>query len=524
MLKNLLILPDGTEISSGPGTVNAIQSTKLTQSVNSGEEMTLGSACAAILEMTLFTPGGNLQLNAGDRVTLYKVSEDGNRTKIGVFILEQPTRPSANTVSITGYDPVIMLDKDLTQWLGSLAGWPYKLIDFASMVCEACGLHMVTEEIPNGDFFVPQFTRSGVTGRLLMQWIGEASCRFCRADADGNIRLDWYEDSGKTLTPADYYARGFSYCTYQVEPVEAVQLKLAQGENGGLWPEAAEGANSYIIEDNPIFHTRITEDLLPYLQNIGNILGQASYTPCQVALPADLAVGAGSIVDVMDANGKVITAYVMTKVSTGQRDTLECTGSRRRDSASAMNNKSPQQIAQERVDAQTREDIFNKLTDNGKIQGLYVQDGKWYINAELAQIVNLVAERLLSELEESALSVDGAKLQFFHQGKETVCLENDQKWYPRLAFMSYDDKGNLTEYSQFRPNGIELGNPVIQELGHTASLGASPSSVILRLGDGVLLRSENGKAYLTINGGELELSWRDNGDETYSIVGSGGIV
>ena len=176
------------------------------------------------------------------------------------------------------------------------------------------------------------------------------------------------------------------------------------------------------------------------------------------------------------------------------------------------------------MDAQTREDIFNKLTDNGTIQGLYVQDGKWYINAELAQIVNLVAERLLSELEESALSVDGAKLQFFHQGKETVCLENDQQWYPRLAFKSYDDKGNLTEYSQFRPNGIELGNPVIQELGHTASISASPSSVILRLGDGVLLRSENGKAYLTINGGELELSWKENDDGTYCIVGSGGVV
>ena len=53
MLKNLLVLADGTEISSGVGTVNAIQSTKLTQSVNSGEELTLGSTCASILEMTL---------------------------------------------------------------------------------------------------------------------------------------------------------------------------------------------------------------------------------------------------------------------------------------------------------------------------------------------------------------------------------------------------------------------------------------------------------------------------------------
>ena len=39
-------------------------------------------------------------------------------------------------------------------------------------------------------------------------------------------------------------------------------------------------------------------------------------------------------------------------------------------------------------------DIFNKLTNNGEIQGIYEQDGKWYINAELAQIVNLFTQNI----------------------------------------------------------------------------------------------------------------------------------
>lgn len=34
------------------------------------------------------------------------------------------------------------------------------------------------------------------------------------------------------------------------------------------------------------------------------------------------------------------------------------------------------------IDAQTQEDIFNKLTNNGALQGLFMQDGKLYINAE----------------------------------------------------------------------------------------------------------------------------------------------
>ena len=70
MLKNLIVLPDGTEISSGVGTVNAIQSVTLTQCVNSGEELTIGSACAAMLEATILTPRGELTLSAGDEVVL----------------------------------------------------------------------------------------------------------------------------------------------------------------------------------------------------------------------------------------------------------------------------------------------------------------------------------------------------------------------------------------------------------------------------------------------------------------------
>lgn len=36
---------------------------------------------------------------------------------------------------------------------------------------------------------------------------------------------------------------------------------------------------------------------------------------------------------------------------------------------------------QDAIDGQTQEDIFNKLTNNGQLQGLYMQDGKLYINA-----------------------------------------------------------------------------------------------------------------------------------------------
>lgn len=40
------------------------------------------------------------------------------------------------------------------------------------------------------------------------------------------------------------------------------------------------------------------------------------------------------------------------------------------------------QLAQDKVNAQTQEDIFNKLTNSGQDQGIYMKDGKLYINLQ----------------------------------------------------------------------------------------------------------------------------------------------
>lgn len=295
---------------------------------------------------------------------------------------------------ITAYDNVSKLDKDLSAWLKSLSGWPYDLITFAGMVCSACGLTMATTEIPNGDFPVPQFFKSGVAGRQLMKWIGEIACRFCRANANGEIEFGWYADSGVTIQPTGdryYFGGALTYEDYEVEFIDAVRLRLAESDSGALWPDS-NADNPYVITGNPILMAAVTEDLLPYLEVIQNqLVALPAYKPCKVSLPASLDVQAGHMVQIVDKHGNQFTTCVMTKTQTGRRDTLECTGSARRDSSTAVNNQTPSQIAQQAVDAQTSGEVLNKLTDGGKIQGIYVQDNKWYINAEHVQVINLKA-------------------------------------------------------------------------------------------------------------------------------------
>ena len=402
MLKTIIVLPDGTEIASGNHAGNAIQSCTFTECVNSGTELTLGSVCAAMLELELITPEGGLQIAAGDELTVYK--DDGStRHKLGIFIAEKPTRPNAHTMKLTAYDRITLLDRDLTGWLAALTGWPYSLYDMACMVCEECGLELVNTEIPSGSYMVRKFSAEGITGRRLMQWVGEAAGRFCRATADGKAEFAWYAPAGgqsigtaerftegeldfdydektgtltlnapdMTVTEEDgvvtlsaenlivtdggdgtvsiaagwekqhfYFQGGLSYEDYAVAPIEKVQIHANEEDVGAVWPNDTGEVNTYRITGNLLLSDERVEVLQPVAQTLYEQLQTVSYTPCSVKLPATLDIRAGHIVSITDRNGKTITAYVMTKKQTGQQDTIECTGSYRRDSVTAVNEQS----------------------------------------------------------------------------------------------------------------------------------------------------------------------------------------
>lgn len=336
MLKNLIILPDGTELFSGVGAVNAIQSVTITQRVNAGTELTLGSACANMLEATLITPNGELQIPAGTEVTLYKVDGSGTRTQVGLFTTETPTRPSANLCKLIAYDRVSWLDRDLTQWLTALNEWPYTLETFARMVCTACNLTLAEGTLPNGSWKIQKFSATGITGRQLMQWVGQACGRFCRASADGKIEFAWYTPKNAAITPiGEHPIHSVQFADYSVAPIDKVQIRLTETDVGVAY---GSGSNPYIITGNPLLASDTAQPLQAVAQVLYDGLQGISYTPCKVTIPATTQIQAGDILQLTDRNGRTFSMYVMTKVQSGQRDVLECTGSSRRDSADATNN------------------------------------------------------------------------------------------------------------------------------------------------------------------------------------------
>ncbi|MFR6374882.1 MAG: hypothetical protein ACLUOB_13960 [Subdoligranulum sp.] len=116
MLQPILTLPSGTELKGGsPG--SAVKSLTLHTAVNAGQEFTIGSAFSDYIEAEIWAdPGGSLQITAGDALTYYRQDDAGNRTKVGVFYAEKPTRTKRNSYKVTAYDTMSKLDADFSGW------------------------------------------------------------------------------------------------------------------------------------------------------------------------------------------------------------------------------------------------------------------------------------------------------------------------------------------------------------------------------------------------------------------------
>ena len=432
-MKNLIILPDGTEIFSGMNETTNLRSTYLKQCVNSETELTLGSVHPSWLECKIQSPNGALNIAAGTEITLYKVDDAGIRHKVGLFTLEKPTRPSAHTYKITAYDRVSWLDKDLTEWLTSLDGWPYSVFDFAHMVAAECGLVLKNTSLLNGDYQIRKFTGQGITGRKLMEWIGQICAKFCRATPDGELEFAWYtrkynveiapyaytrqgtnhtvsfaggrltvnssavkashdgagrvtasglvvvsndgagnlvvavDDGNRTGLP--FFANSLTYEDYETAPIERVRIRLTEDDVGVVYPDVA--GNTYDITGNYLLTAENAEALQRVAEGVYKAVSYFRYTPCEVSVAANLGISAGDIIRITDRNGKTITACIMTRTQRGQRDTLECTGSPRRDSPTAANAESFKALNAKMLEVRKSIDGLNIKASNlnSKIDG-----------------------------------------------------------------------------------------------------------------------------------------------------------
>lgn len=436
----VLLLPNGTELKGGsPG--SAVKNLTLHTAVNAGKEFAIGSAYSDYIEAEIWAdPGGSLQITAGDALTYYRQDDAGNRTKVGVFYAEKPTRTKRNSYKVTAYDTMSKLDADFSGWLrANQVQFPKTIWQLVQLACQRAGVTLASSSLPiNGSYSVQAFYADDLTCRQIISWAAEAAGCYAHMNADGKLQFLTYADKRRTakITPdgasnsTAYYADSLSYEDYTVKAIEKVQIRQSDSDVGVIYPDSTTATNTYAVQGNLLLTTGTEANLKTVVQNLYNVLKNVTYTPCKVSVPSSSGLACGQIVHIKDARGREFDTYLMSATISSGNASFESVGSASRESSSAVNSQSYKNLTGKMLEIKTSvdglevkaSDLTGKYTDlKATVDGLSSEVKK---DTKITGGGNLI---LGSESFKNAALQGGGTVEYNDDGSATVTNSNSLK-------------------------------------------------------------------------------------------------
>lgn len=436
----VLRLPNGTELKGGEAG-STLKALTLHTAVNAGQEFAIGSAFSDYIEAEIWAdPGGSLQITAGDALTYYRQDDAGNRTKVGVFYAEKPTRTKRNSYKVTAYDTMSKLDADFSGWLhANQAQFPKTIWQLVQLACQRAGVTLASSSLPiNGSYSVQAFYADDLTCRQIISWAAEAAGCYAHMNAAGKLQFLTYSDKRSTakITPdgasnsTAYYADSLSYEDYTVKAIEKVQIRQSDSDVGVIYPDSTTATNTYAVQGNLLLTTGTEANLKSVVQNLYNVLKNVTYTPCKVSVPSSSGLACGQIVHVKDARGREFDTYLMSATISSGKASFESVGSASRESSSAVNSQSYKNLTGKMLEIKTSvdglevkaSDLTGKYTDlKATVDGLSSEVKK---DTKITGGGNLI---LGSESFKNAALQGGGTVEYNDDGSATVTNSNSLK-------------------------------------------------------------------------------------------------
>lgn len=442
MYYSVLRLPNGTELKGGEAG-STLKALTLHTAVNAGQEFTIGSAFSDYIEAEIWAdPGGSLQITAGDALTLYRQDDAGNRTKVGVFYAEKPTRTKRNSYKVTAYDTMSKLDADFSGWLrANQSRFPMTIWTLVQLACRQAGVALASASLPiNGSYSVQAFYADDLTCRQIISWAAEAAGCYAHMNADGKLQFLTYTDKRSTvkITPdgasnsTAYSADSLSYEDYTVKAIEKVQIRQSDSDVGVIYPDSTTATNTYAVQGNLLLTTGTEANLKSVVQNLYNVLKNVTYTPCKVSVPSSSGLACGQIVHVKDARGREFDTYLMSATISSGKASFESVGSASRESSSAVNSQSYKNLTGKMLEIKTSvdglevkaSDLTGKYTDlKATVDGLSSEVKK---DTKITGGGNLI---LGSESFKNAALRGSGTVEYNDDGSTTVTNSNSLKGF-----------------------------------------------------------------------------------------------
>ena len=174
------------------------------------------------------------------------------------------------------------------------------------------------------------------------------------------------------------------------------------------------------------------------------------------------------------------------------------------------------EVSKQAVANQTQEDIFNKLTNNGKLNGIYMMDGELYINASYIMSGELVADLIKSGVLKSK---DGTMQIDLDHNVFKVDMAGDVEKEFRFTtngLFGYGVDSNGEMKTVFE---IHLGALCAESYKQTRLAAYNGCELLLAATENAPVRvGASATSPVIIN--DKRVSWKDNGDGTFTLIGT----
>lgn len=263
---------------------------------NPNNEITIGNTCASSVTFSIYMPQVSLE---NKEITIYegvKVSNEIKYIKLGIFTVSKQTSNGEYT-SYEAYDKMYKADMPYSSDLV----FPSTDKAILAEICGKLGISLATNIVTAHTVSdKPQ----GYTMREIIGYM--AMLQGCNAviNADGNLELRWYKDSGYVLDGHKYYQQGVTFTTskdFIIQKLTCNNTKSGDKETSTI--TSGSGATGLSFA-NPFMTQAV-------LDEVYKKIGGFTFRPLAVKFIGDFRLEAGDIITVSTKDGKEYKVPIM---------------------------------------------------------------------------------------------------------------------------------------------------------------------------------------------------------------------
>lgn len=475
-------------VVEGKEYIETLNNFKFLNMINPNNEITIGNTCSSSVTFSIYMPAISLENKEIAIFEGVKVGKEINYIKLGIFTVTKQTSDGEYT-SYEAYDRMYKADmpyfSDMT--------FPSTDKDILNEICSKLGISLATNIVTAHTISdKPQ----GYTYREIIGYMAMLQGSNAVINADGNLELRWYKDSGYVLDGHKYYQQGVTFTTskdFIIQKLTCNNTKSGSTEQSQI--TSGDGATGLSFA-NPFMTQAI-------LDEVYKKIGGFTFRPLTVKFVGDYRLEVGDIITVNKGgvDYKVPIMQITHECDGGLMDTVTSIGQSDTENTSVASGPITKQMERYYADLiLVNKALINKLSvDEADIRYASIETLKAVnanidnlktnkLDATYANIINANVESL------KAVNADIANLKVDYE--KVGILDASVADIKTLIFGSATGTTITTDFS----------NSVIAVLGEAQiksamidSLDASKITALDINTTNVLVHSEDGKS-----------QWKDN--------------